>query len=159
MSLANSRLRHALIFVSSEALPADTPFRRVTRWTPTRPASSPAPHEGPVPGRIGEAVTERLDHIGIVKGQIDRTTRAGFYVALNADAEEQRGLAARIRWLKLRHVGRASNRRHDQRHKPRNPKSQLYVGDAEHDCFIIDLSSAGAAASASIRPAVGAICT
>ena len=106
-------------------------------------------------GEIGERVSLRLEHLGLVRGAIAVRTDFGFQLDVVADGKVRAQLAARINWLKQRHLGRASNKRQDPRVKPKRAKAHLYVDDADLDCSIIDMSQSGVAVAAAVMPAIG----
>ncbi|MEO8758035.1 MAG: PilZ domain-containing protein [Devosia sp.] len=110
----------------------------------------------PVTGVAGEWVTARFDHIGIVRGQIERLTPDGFVFQINISDEERQKLALKITWLKRKSVRLQEDKREFRRFQPRDPRSTLTLADgAVIKCFVIDLSRNGAALSAHQRPAVG----
>jgi hypothetical protein len=75
---------------------------------------------------------------------------------LLATNEERQRIAAKIRWLRKHTAAAAPDQRQHQRMLPRTPRSSLLLGDGTRiDCFIIDMSSSGAAVSADFEPAIG----
>jgi PilZ domain-containing protein len=111
----------------------------------------------PVIGEIGERVIAHIEPFGRVEGKITRVMKGGFVVNIGASSEECTKLAAKIRWLE-------KNKNHDlpegrkcRRIAPRNPLSQLVLGDGTRlTCLVIDMSAGGAAVSADVVPELGA---
>ena len=109
----------------------------------------------PVMGRLQERVVLRLDQLGTLTGSISQIVPGSFRAEIIATDEERLGIAAKINWLKRRSLRQADNKRAGQRMQPRDPKGYLYVGDAEQECFIIDVSPSGIAISSRQLPAIG----
>lgn len=104
---------------------------------------------------VGENVVVMLEQLGMIKGHVTRQAGSSFQIAVDATPEQRGKLAAKINWLKKRQVNQASDLRNERRLKPRKSKAFLYVGDAEQDCLLIDMSLSGAAVAAAVRPAIG----
>ena len=114
----------------------------------------------PVKGAEGEWLTARFDGLGIVRGCVERRTGDGFVFQVSATPEERTKLAASIAWLKSQRTHKETDKREHRRFRPRDPRSQLRIGDGEPmNCFVIDLSRGGAAVSAATRPEIGEIVT
>ena len=109
---------------------------------------------GPV-ASVGQTVSLLLDHVGFLKGQVTRRLVGGFQVDLVVDLNEQKKLAAKINWLKKRSVRQATDKREAPRQRPRHPTAYFYLGDEEHECFVIDVSLTGAGISSTKRPPIG----
>jgi hypothetical protein len=110
----------------------------------------------PVTGEVGERLTARFDGLGIVRGYVERQTADGFVFKITASDQNRIKLAAKILWLKQKHARQQSDKREHRRFQPIDPRSILGLGDgAVTKCFVIDLSSGGAAISASFKPEVG----
>jgi len=113
--------------------------------------------DAPVAGAVGETLGLKLDTLGLMRASIKRLLPGGFAVDLLLDEAERPHLAARIDWLKRRHVQAVDERRHARRWLPHDPHSMLIlVGGVELPCFIADVSVTGAAISADTAPAIGA---
>lgn len=109
---------------------------------------------GPV-GQVDQAIGLVLEHLGLLKGQITRRFPGGFEVELSGGLDDQRKLAAKINWLKKRSLRQVHDKRDAPRQRPRNPTAHFYLGDEEHECFLIDVSFSGAGVSSANRPAIG----
>ncbi len=109
---------------------------------------------GPV-GDVGQTVSLLLDQMGFLKGRITRRFEGGFQLDLATDPDEQKKLAAKINWLKKRSLRQAIEKRDAPRQRPRNPTAYFYLGDTEHECFIVDVSLTGAGISSTERPPIG----
>jgi hypothetical protein len=109
-----------------------------------------------VAGDIGEPVGIKLNHIGILRGRVERRTEHGFIVELVAESSERVSLASRLDWLRRFQRKEASELRHARRWLPRDPRSTLILSkDARLDCFVLDLSVSGAAIQAAEISEVG----
>jgi hypothetical protein len=110
----------------------------------------------PVNGAIGERVVTHSDEFGRLEGKITRILNGGFVIALVASDEERERLAARIEgYEKIKNYDFVDRRQH-KRIIPKDPRSVLVFGDNNRlECFIIDVSTSGAAVSAGITPEIG----
>lgn len=112
--------------------------------------------EAPVAGAIGESLGLKLDALGLMRASIQRTIPGGFVVDLVMSPAERSRLAARIDWLKRRHLQAVDDRRHARRWLPHDPHTTLIMtGGVDLPCFIADVSTSGAAVSADIAPEIG----
>jgi hypothetical protein len=112
--------------------------------------------QAPLSGQIGELIALHLDGLGLLRARVSRATSDGFIAALDLHGEHRQKLIARIRWLKLKHTRAATDKRHQKRWLPRNPRSSLVLADSRVlPCLIIDLSVSGVALSANLNPAIG----
>jgi hypothetical protein len=112
--------------------------------------------QAPVKGAIGETLTLKLDTLGVLGARVARNTPDGFIAELVLTKEETAKIARRIDWLKQKHLKSLPDRRDAKRWLPRDSHSSLILADKrEIDCFIIDVSSSGAAVSADAMPGVG----
>ncbi|HVW92826.1 MAG TPA: PilZ domain-containing protein [Devosia sp.] len=112
--------------------------------------------EAPVGGAMGESLGLKLDALGLMRANIRRPLRGGFVVDLVMSPAERGRLAARIDWLKRRHLQAVDERRRARRWLPHDPHSMLMLaGGVDLPCFIADISTSGAAVSADIAPEIG----
>ena len=88
-------------------------------------------------------------------GQISRRFDGGFHVKFAGVPDDHKTLAAKINWQKKRSVRQITDKRDAPRQRPRNPTAHFYLGDEEHECFIIDVSFSGAGVSSTKRPPIG----
>ena len=107
-------------------------------------------------GDVGELVSIKLDHIGILRGTLERRTDQGFIVALTVDDVERASLASRLDWLRRFQRREAPEMRKHKRLLPRDPQSRLMLSqDSQLDCYVLDISASGASIQASEIPAIG----
>jgi len=111
---------------------------------------------GPVIGREGEQVTAHFDDFGIIRGRIVRRLPSGFVVRLDLPPGERDKLGAKIEWQKKHIHAQVPDKREFRRIIPRDPRSQITLGDGSRVCcFVIDISQSGVAVSAPIWPDIG----
>lgn len=110
----------------------------------------------PVNGAIGEHVVTHSDEFGRLEGVITRVLDRGFVIIISATTEERGRLAAKIEgYEKIKNYDLADRRKH-KRVIPKDPRSFLVFADNSClQCFIIDVSTSGAAVSADIAPKIG----
>ena len=112
---------------------------------------------GPVPALIGDKVTCYFQDLGILTGEVTRSVTNGFAMKLDASEEQRDKYAATITWLKRRQQQTVPDYRSSKRVLPRQPRSTLITADGHKiRCFVIDMSSSGAAVSADFNPHLGA---
>lgn len=110
----------------------------------------------PVTGEIGEHVVTHSDEFGRLEGVITRVLDRGFVIMISANTKERGRLAAKIEgYEKIKNHDLTDRRKH-RRVIPKDPRSFLVFADNSClQCFIIDVSTSGAAVSADITPEVG----
>lgn len=110
----------------------------------------------PVAGGVGDRITVFCDEFGKLDGSIWRLLDRGFVVRIAATESERRKLAARVEGYELVKNHDIIDRRAHKRIIPIDPSSTLFFGDGSRmDCFVIDISTSGAALSANIQPEIG----
>jgi hypothetical protein len=110
----------------------------------------------PVTGNIGDPVLVRVERLGDVRGLVARRTRAGFVMSISATHPERAKLKAKIDWFQESRARRVVNKRTHERFTPSNPHSTLIFSDGSTlRCFVVDMSSSGAAVSADVTPHAG----
>lgn len=110
----------------------------------------------PVGGDVGDWVTTHFDEFGVLRGQIVRPLGFGFVVSLKLSDAERAKLAAKVLWFERRKNFEVSELRRHKRVVPRNPQSTIILADGTRlGCFVIDMSTSGAAISADILPEIG----
>jgi hypothetical protein len=110
----------------------------------------------PVTGDIGEPVLVQVDRLGDLRGVIARRTRVGFVMSISATQPERAKLKAKIDWFQKSRVRQVVDKRTHDRLTPSNPHSTLIFGNGSTlRCFVIDMSSSGAAISANVTPDTG----
>jgi hypothetical protein len=111
----------------------------------------------PVIGEIGEKIVVQSDEFGELSGPIVQEVNSGFKFKIEATDEERGRLAAKLKWLKKNINQRLPDKREHKRIVPHEPLSALILPDGRTPtCFVIDMSSWGAAVSADITPEIGA---
>lgn len=110
----------------------------------------------PVSGDIGDWVVTQFNELGRLRGQIQRRLGFGFVMSLDLDDEARRKMFEKIVWLeKFKNFAVSDTRRHT-RIVPSSAESTLVLPDTSLvSCFVIDISSSGAAVSANIDVKVG----
>jgi hypothetical protein len=110
----------------------------------------------PVNGAVGERVLVHCDEFGKLEGGIIRLLERGFVMQIAAGEEGRRNLAVKIEWYeKNKNHDLVDNREH-KRIIPKNPHSKLVFQDGSMlQCFVIDMSVAGVAVSADVKPEIG----
>lgn len=111
----------------------------------------------PVVGHIGERWTSYFREFGELEGTISHITQGSFLVEMEMTAAHRARLAEKLAWLeKKSRDASVQDVREDARIIPPTSHSVLILADGTvHGCFIIDISSSGAAVSAEIQPPIG----
>ncbi|MEO5805704.1 PilZ domain-containing protein [Devosia sp.] len=111
---------------------------------------------GPVDGKRGEKITAHFEEFGIIRGTIARRLDGGFAVDIDMDQAARDKLGAKIVWQKRRVHDQVADKREHKRIAPRDPRTQIVLADGQRlPCFVIDISSSGAAVSAESWPEIG----
>jgi hypothetical protein len=125
---------------------------RTTRVSPFRMMI-----EVPVVGKIGDTITSYFSDFGKLEGFISDTMSGAFLFELEMTRSMREKLASKLTWLekKQKNPGILDARK-DARIIPANPHTMLTLADGSiHECFVIDMSIAGASVSAQVQPPVG----
>lgn len=111
----------------------------------------------PVIGKIGDKISSYFGDFGRLEGSISDTTPGGFLLELAMDKAMRERMANQLTWLeKKQKDSRVRDARKQARIIPASPHSALTFADGTiHGCFIIDMSTSGAAVSASVQPPIG----
>jgi hypothetical protein len=111
----------------------------------------------PVVGRIGDKISSYFGDFGKLDGHISDTTPGGFLLELSMDKSMRERMANQLSWLEMKQKDSSvRDARKQARIIPATPHSALTFADGTiHSCFIIDMSTSGAAVSASVQPAIG----
>jgi hypothetical protein len=124
---------------------------RTTRMNPFRMLISV-----PVVGRVGERIVSYFGDFGRLDGWIADTVNGGVLVDLEVDRALREKLARQLTWLEKKQKDGIKDARTDGRIVPKDPHSTIIFGDGDYrSCFIIDMSSSGAAISADVQPDIG----
>jgi hypothetical protein len=110
----------------------------------------------PVTGDLGDPVLVQVDRLGELRGVVAKRTRTGFVMSIVATDPERAKLKIKIDWFEKIRGNKVVNKRQHDRFTPVNPHSTLIFSDGSTlRCFVIDMSSSGAAVSAKVVPAAG----
>ncbi len=111
----------------------------------------------PIVGHVGERVTSYFREFGEFDGVISEAMRGSFLVEMEMPAAHRARLAEKLAWLERRFKDASvEDVREDTRIIPPASHSTLILADGSvHGCFIIDISSSGAAISAELQPPIG----
>jgi hypothetical protein len=110
----------------------------------------------PVTGDIGDPVLVQVDRLGEMRGAVAKRTRTGFVMRIAATDPERAKLKIKIEWFEKIRGNKVVNKRQHDRFTPGNPHSTLIFGDGSTmRCFVVDMSSSGAAVSAKVVPPAG----
>ena len=125
---------------------------RTTRVSPFRMIV-----EVPIVGHVGERMTSYFREFGELEGVISHTTRGGFLVEMEMTAARRARLSEQLTWLEKKFKDASvQDVREDARIIPPTSHSGLILADGSvHGCFIIDISSSGAAVSAEVQLPIG----
>lgn len=124
---------------------------RIQRLSPERALLA-----APVAGEIGDRVVAQFNELGRLRGRIERLLGFGFVMALDLDTEARHRMADKIAWIERHKNFAVPEARRHARIVPQNPESTLVLADASLvPCFVIDVSSSGAAISADIEVEIG----
>ena len=125
---------------------------RTTRVSPFRMMI-----EVPVVGKIGDTVTSYFSDFGKLEGFISDTMSGAFLFELEMTRSMRERLASKLTWLEKKQKNPSIlDARKDARIIPANPHTMLTLADGSiHECFVIDMSIAGASVSAQVQPPVG----
>jgi hypothetical protein len=125
---------------------------RTTRVSPFRMLV-----EVPIVGQVGERMTSYFREFGELEGIISHTRPGGFLVEMEMTAARRARLAEQLTWLEKKSTDASvQDVRGDARIIPPPSHSVLILADGSvHGCFIIDISSSGAAISAEVQPPIG----
>lgn len=107
-------------------------------------------------GSAGDDVNLYFEDFGVLKGKIRRAIGAVLMVDFVINALERKALIRKIKWLQRSlAMGGVENRR-SRRFHPREPNSKLLLfSEQVNECYVIDLSTTGAAIAADVLPDVG----
>jgi hypothetical protein len=111
----------------------------------------------PVVGRVGDHVVSYFSDFGRMDGWITDTVAGGFLLELAIEKARREKFANKLAWLERREKDASVREaRNQKRIVPVNPHSSLVFADgSSQDCFVIDVSSSGAAVSAPVLPRIG----
>jgi len=111
----------------------------------------------PVVGKVGDRITSYFGDFGKLDGHISDTASGSFLLELAMTTEMREKFASKLTWLekKLKNPSMPDSRR-QKRIVPESPHSTLTFADGTtRGCFVIDMSTSGAAVSAEVQPPIG----
>ena len=111
----------------------------------------------PVVVKIGERVTSYFQDFGEFQCTISATLKAGFLMELEMTRARRAWMSEKLTWLEKKQKDDSIRElRRDARFVPQVSHTVLTLADgSSHPCFIIDVSTAGAAVSSEYDPPVG----
>jgi hypothetical protein len=111
----------------------------------------------PVAGKRGERVNSYFCDFGHLDGWITDVVAGGFLLELAIERARREQLANKLKWLEKRqNDATLQDARRQKRIVPAEPQATLVFADGTtHECFVIDMSTSGAAVSADVLPEVG----
>lgn len=111
----------------------------------------------PVVGKIGERVTSYFQDFGEFQCTISATLKSGFLMELDMTRARRAWMSEKLTWLEKKQKDDSIKElRRDARFVPQASHTFLTVADGStHPCFIIDVSTAGAAISCEYDPPIG----
>jgi hypothetical protein len=111
----------------------------------------------PVVGKVGDRLSAYFRDFGNFEARISDTQTGAVLLELEMTRAMREKFANQLTWLerKLKEPG-VTDQRKDARIVPANPHSTMTLADGTiHGCFVIDISSSGAAVSAQLQPQIG----
>jgi hypothetical protein len=111
----------------------------------------------PVTGKCGERISTYFCDFGHLDGWITDVVSGGLLLELAIERARREQLANKLKWLEKRQSGgNVHESRRQKRILPDNPHATLVFGDGStRGCFVIDMSTSGAAVSADVLPQIG----
>ena len=111
----------------------------------------------PVVGRVGDRVTSYFGDFGKLEGHISDTTSGSILLELTMTKAMREKFASKLTWLDKKQKNPSiRDGRRQKRIVPENPHSTLTFADGTtRSCFVIDMSTSGAAVSAEVQPEIG----
>lgn len=107
-------------------------------------------------GDRNDDVVLNLKHFGRLEGRIRRAIGTVIMMDIVMPDADRRNLAGKIRWLQRRAAFGGGENRRSARFKPKNANSRIvFDGGTVADCYLIDISSTGAAVAADVLPKIG----
>lgn len=110
----------------------------------------------PVIGAVGERVISYFGEFGTLDGWISDVVRDGFLLDLRVTRARREQLLSKLSWIEQQQRNAVVDARRQERIVPEDPHSTLLFADGSAaSCFVIDMSTSGAAVSAEVQPAIG----
>ena len=111
----------------------------------------------PVTGKRGERVSAYFADFGHLEGCITDVVNGGLLLELAIERKRRQQLANKLEWLEQRQQDASiRDARKQKRIMPVDPHATLVFHDGSTtSCFVIDISTSGAAVSGDVMPAIG----
>ncbi|HEV7408083.1 MAG TPA: PilZ domain-containing protein [Bradyrhizobium sp.] len=111
----------------------------------------------PVIGKVGDRINTYFGDFGKLEGHISDTASGSFLLELEMTTPAREKFATKLTWLEKKQKDPSvRDVRKQKRIIPESPHSTLTFADgATHSCFVIDMSTSGAAVSAEVQPPIG----
>ncbi len=113
--------------------------------------------DAPVVGRLGDRIDTYFGDFGKLEGEISDTVSGSFLLELMLTRPMRQMMSDQLTWLEKRQKDPTiRDGRKQARIVPASPHSMLTFADGSmKSCFVIDMSSSGAAVSADVQPEIG----
>jgi hypothetical protein len=111
----------------------------------------------PVVGKVGDPITSYFGDFGKLDGVISDTASGSFLLELEMTKSMREKFASKLTWLDKRQKNpNIRDGRKQPRIIPATPHSTLTLADGTiRSCFVVDMSTSGAAISAEVQPPIG----
>jgi hypothetical protein len=111
----------------------------------------------PVLGKVGDPITSYFGDFGKLDGVISDTASGSFLLELEMTKAMREKFATKLTWLdKKQKNPNLRDGRRQPRIVPASPHSTMTLADGSvRSCFIVDMSTSGAAVSAEVQPPIG----
>ncbi len=111
----------------------------------------------PVVGRLGDRIDTYFGDFGKLEGEISDTVSGSFLLELLLTRPMRQKMSDQLTWLEKKQKDPSiKDERRQARIVPASPHSMLTFADGSmKSCFVIDMSSSGAAVSADVQPEIG----
>jgi hypothetical protein len=111
----------------------------------------------PVLGKVGDPISSYFGDFGKLNGVISDTASGSFLLELEMTKALREKFATKLTWLDKRQKNpNIRDGRKQPRIVPASPHSSLTLADGTiRSCFVVDMSTTGAAVSAEVQPLIG----
>ena len=111
----------------------------------------------PVLGKVGDPISSYFGDFGKLNGVISDTASGSFLLELEMTKSLRERFATKLTWLDKRQKNpNIRDGRKQPRIIPASPHSTMTLADGTvRSCFIVDMSTSGAAVSAEVQPPIG----
>jgi hypothetical protein len=111
----------------------------------------------PVLGKVGDPISSYFGDFGKLDGVISDTANGSFLLELEMTKSLREKFATKLTWLDKRQKNpNVRDGRKQPRIVPASPHTSLTLADGTiRSCFVVDMSTTGAAVSAEVQPLIG----